>query len=77
MNYKKYFLELSKEAQDNYAVNAGTTGTYLRTHIFVSKSRRKIPRPDLIERLSKATNGKASMTDVLAFLYQTDIERAA
>lgn len=77
MNYQKYFQSLNKDSQDVYASRALTTGAYLRTHIFVPKIRRKIPRPDLIERLAEASNGNVSMDDVLSFLYKTEIDKAA
>ena len=70
MKYLNYFTSLSKEDQDSYAVRAGTTGAYLRTHVFAPKERRKIPRPDLIKKLADATKKKVSFDDVLSFLYK-------
>ena len=68
---------MSSDKQDDYAIKAGTTGAYLRTHVLVPIKRRKIPRPDLIERLVEATNGKVSKAELLNFLYDEDINKSA
>lgn len=71
MNYSKFFFSMTQAQQDRYALRAGTTGNYLRTHVFVPLKRRKIPRRDKIESLVKAAKGAVSMDDVLSFLYKS------
>jgi hypothetical protein len=68
---------LTEEQQDKYASKAGTTGRYLRTHIFVKQERRKIPRKPMIDGLVAATKGRCSLDDVLEYLYKEENAKAA
>ena len=77
MKYIKYFFSMTESEQNEYAVNAGTTGDYLRSHIFVPMERRKIPRKELIRDLVSASNEKVSLDDVLDFLYKSESGRRA
>lgn len=77
MEYSKYFFDMSEVEQDEYAIRAGTTGRYLRTHVLVPSVRRKIPRRDKIEGLVNATCGACTIDDVLSYLYKTEDAKAA
>ena len=77
MNYSKYFFSMSRNKQDLYAIAAGTTGDYLRTHVFAPMERRKIPRKEMINALVTATKGKCSLDDVLEYLYKSEEARTA
>ncbi len=77
MKYLNYFFGLDQQQQQQYALRCGTTLAYLTTHIFVNKSRRKIPRRNLIDSLWKNSRGAIDLDDVLEFLYKEEEGRKA
>lgn len=77
MKYSKFFFSMTRTQQDGYALSAGTTGDYLRTHVFVPLKRRKIPRKDKIDSLVSAAKGAITLDDVLAYLYKSEEARHA
>ena len=72
MKYSNFFFSMTRIQQDEYALKAGTTGDYLRTHIFVPMKRRKIPRKDKIDALVTAASSAITLDDVLAYLYKSE-----
>lgn len=68
MDWKQWYLALAQKQREEYARNAGTTAGYIRVHLI---GRRKIPRQDLMEKLAAGTDGRFTVTDLLAFFYRT------
>jgi len=64
--FRDYFLSLSKKEQQAFADTAGTTTNYIRTHLI---TRYKVPRRELMSRLSAATNGHIDVTAMTNFFY--------
>lgn len=69
MDFREHFLALSEPDRERFAAAAGTTVSYITTHLIAPPTRRKIPRPALMERLEKAGNGAFSRDELLAFFY--------
>lgn len=75
--YREYWESLGPEGRRQYAKRAGTTPEYIRVHLIPpagSSRQKKIPRPDLMERLIAATQGKVPRRDVLDHFYQPDAD---
>lgn len=62
MKFREYILQLSPEDLEKYAKNAGTTISYIKTHLFYGY---KEPRKNLRKALAAASQGKVSETEVL------------
>ena len=67
MDFKTYYLGLTKRERETYARRAGTTTGYIQSHLV---SRNKIPRKPTIERLAAASQGACSVDDLLAYFYE-------
>lgn len=62
MNFREYIQNLSPEELQSYAINSGTTVSYIKTHLFYGY---KEPRKNLRNALVKASNGAITEVDVL------------
>jgi len=69
MDFKTFFLCLSQDEQERFAVSAGTTTGYIRTHLIAPLERRKTPRRELIESLVKAGQGKFTRDELLEWFF--------
>ncbi len=69
MDLREHFLALTDDERSRFAADAGTTVSYIATHLIAPPERRKIPRPALIEGLVKAGRGAYSREELLAFFY--------
>lgn len=74
MDFKDWFLSLSDDERAAYALRAGTTAGYIRVHLI---GRRKMPRQALLGNLAAASEGKWTVSDLLAFFYRTDQRQPA
>lgn len=70
--FKAYFSRLSEAERDAYAKRAGTDANYIKTHLIAPRSRRKIPRPKLMQGLAEASDGALTQQDLLAYFYGAD-----
>lgn len=66
MDFKTYFSSLSKEEREAFARRAGTSVAYIQIHLM---PRNRIPRPELMQKLCKASRGKISRQALLDFFY--------
>jgi|APCry1669188910_1035180.scaffolds.fasta_scaffold01553_12 hypothetical protein len=65
--FKEYFLGLTKEEREDYAIRAGTTAYYIHTHLI---NRYKIPRKKLLQGLAEASRGVITEEEIIKFFYQ-------
>lgn len=70
-NFRDFFLSKSEKQKTEYAKKAGTTRSYIQTHLI---TRYKIPRKKLMEGLVDACNGAFTYEELLSFFY-TDQKR--
>lgn len=54
-DFEAFFLHLSTEQREAFAADAGTSAVYLRDHLL---SGRRMPRPNLLNRLADALNAR-------------------
>lgn len=66
MDFKDYFLSMSPEDRAAYAERAETSVKYISIHL-VTKTR--IPRPELMQKLTDAAEGAFSYRDLVEFFY--------
>ena len=66
MDLKTYFYGLSPEEREAFARRAETTVGYLRCHLI---TRRKIPRPESMQKLAAASQRQVSLDDLLTYFY--------
>lgn len=66
MNFKVYFLGLSKAERATYAQAAGTSAHYIHTHLI---NRYKTPRKKLMQNLANASAGVFTVADLTQFFY--------
>jgi hypothetical protein len=69
MKLRTYFEGLDSDAKSLYAKRAGTSLNYMQIHLF-SEPPRKIPRPEMLRRLAKASSGAVSFKEVLSHFYE-------
>lgn len=71
MKFREYIQQLSPDELEIYAKNAGTTVSYIKTHLYYGY---KEPRKSLRKALAKASNGKVNEIEVLQHfgLYPTN-----
>jgi len=67
MDFKLYYRQLDREQRKAFANRAQTSTRYIENHLMF---RRRIPRPDMLERLAAASQGKVSYGDLVTFFYQ-------
>ncbi|BCT88950.1 hypothetical protein [Acinetobacter variabilis] len=71
MKFREYIQQLSSDELEIYAKDAGTTVSYIRTHLYYGY---KEPRKSLRKALAEASNGKVTEVEVLQHfgLYPTN-----
>lgn len=69
INFKDFFLSLSREERYSYAKRAGTTDHYIQTHLI---NRYKIPRSKLMNDLAEASDGLFTTQELASFFYVND-----
>ncbi len=69
MNFKAYFLGLSKAERERYAKAAGTSAHYIHTHLI---NRYKVPRKRLMQGLAAASGGQLTVDELTQFFYADD-----
>lgn len=62
MKFREYIQQLSPDELEIYAKNAGTTVSYIKTHLYYGY---KEPRKSLRKALAVASHGKVSEVEVL------------
>lgn len=67
VNFRDYFLSLSKTEQEIFAENAETTVLYIRTHLITGY---KVPRRKLMNNLVKASNGVMDIPSLAKFFHE-------
>lgn len=70
MDLREFFLALGPEQREAFAFKAGTTVNYLLMHVI---TRRKTPRPDLINGLVGALaqfGAPITRTDLIVWLHE-------
>lgn len=72
MNFKSFVEQLSEEDLKKYAKACGTEPYYIFGHL---KHARRIPKPELLDKLWQESSGKLTKKDLLAHFYG-DIETA-
>lgn len=65
-DFKSYIAKLSAEQLGNFATESGTTVNYIKLHLIYKK---KLPRPEMIDALVKASQGDFSKYQFIAWLY--------
>lgn len=73
MDFKVYFLGLSKVERDVYAKAAGTSAHYIHTHLI---NRYKMPRKKLMQNLAEASDGAFTVSDLTKFFYAANKKAA-
>jgi len=77
MKFNDYISEMANtNCLDQYAINAGTTANYLKTHLICSPPR-KIPRKKLLKSLAEASEGNVSFQEVLDHFYKSKTTASA
>jgi hypothetical protein len=66
MDFKEFYSSLSVKEREKYAQDADTSCEYIRIHLVTKK---KIPRPELMQKLADASKGKLTLSDILEFFY--------
>ena len=71
MKFREYIQQLSSDELEIYAKDAGTTVSYIKTHLYYGY---KEPRKSLRKALAEASNGKVTEVEVLQHfgLYPTN-----
>jgi len=69
MKFRDYYLGLTDEERAEYARRAGTSPLYMPQ--LVNERPFKVPKPDLIRGLAKASDGNVSLHEVLEHFYGT------
>jgi len=69
-DFKGFFYSLNAKERAAYCRRAGTTVNYLQRHVI---TRRKLPRPESMKRLAKASQGRVTVRKLLEFFYQEDL----
>jgi len=64
-NFKKFWLDMSKEEREAFARDAGTTSHYITTHL---TRRGRTPSRKLMERLFSACEARNAVTEKSDFL---------
>jgi hypothetical protein len=67
MDFKRYFYALSPSDREAFAEHAGTSVGYIQCHLI---TRRKIPRPEKMQRLVAASHGHVTLDDLLTYFYK-------
>lgn len=67
MNLKTYYTSLNDSQKIEFAQKAGTTIRYLESHLI---HRSRVPRPDLIKKLSDASNGKLPQKELILWFHE-------
>lgn len=72
--FRTFFFSLSADDRQQYAQKAGTTVSYIEKH-FLSPNpvKRKMPRPELLDRLVNASEGELTHKELADYFY---IEKA-
>lgn len=68
MNLRTYFRALTPAQQEKFAIKAGTTANYIRTHLLCDPPR-KIPRQRLLEGFVAASKGELTRESLLSYFY--------
>jgi hypothetical protein len=75
MDIQTFFLNATPEEQRRFASKARTTVAYLKKNVFSSRAtHQRVPRPDLMKRLSEATDGRFDLAAVSAFFISRVVE---
>lgn len=69
-DFKGFFYSLDAKERAAYCRRAGTSVSYLQLHVI---TRRKLPRPESLKRLAKASRGRVTLRDLLEFFYDVDL----
>lgn len=72
-DFRDQYLALDQKRRKRFARLAKTTTGYIRTHLIAPPTRRRIPRPDLIDRMVKAgqlVGMPISKQRLLAYFYE-------
>lgn len=70
-DFFKYISEMSDEKLNEFAQQSGTTSNYIKRHLIYKK---KIPRPEMIDALVRASDGSFSKHDFISWIY--DLNKA-
>lgn len=65
-NFNEYVLKMSESDLETFAFESGTTANYLKRHLIYKT---KIPRPEMIEALVRASEGDFSKYQFVSWLY--------
>lgn len=73
MDFKRYFYALSPFGREAFAERAGTTVGHIRCYLI---TRRKIPRPEKMQRLIAASHDNVTLDDLLTYFYKSPRQRS-
>ena len=65
-DFAQYIRQMSEQSLINFALASGTTPNYIKAHLIYKK---KIPRPEMIDALVKASHGDFSKHQFVSWLY--------
>lgn len=68
--FRKFYLSLSSLEKERFAIKSGTTQRYIESH-FLSPdpAKRKVPRPDLINKMVTASSGALTHESLAHYFY--------
>lgn len=70
MEFPTYYRSLTPDEKARFAKKAKTTRNYIEIHLLTpDRERRKTPRNGLMDRLAKASGGKVSKVELLAYFF--------
>lgn len=75
MDFAAFYDSLKTEQRAAFAKRAGTTPLYIETHLIAPVGRRVMPRKKRIFAFVKASEGKLTLDDVLAYFYEREPEK--
>lgn len=65
-NFNAYILKMSESDLEKFAFGSGTTTNYIKRHLIYKV---KIPRPEMIDALVRASKGDFTKHQFISWLY--------
>lgn len=70
MMFREYYLSLCPVDREVFAAKSGTTQKYIAAHFLsADPTKRKVPRPDLLNKMVSASNGKMTYKALADYFY--------